>query len=44
VQDTEEFSLLEAVAMERLLKTMQAEEDLLFAAVIGKVWKLAVAL
>jgi hypothetical protein len=43
-REAEESLLLEAVARERLVKTMQAGEDLVFAAVICKVWKLAIAL
>jgi hypothetical protein len=39
-----ESPLLEAVARERLLKTLQARENLMFAAVFCKVWSLAVAL
>jgi hypothetical protein len=44
VREAEESPLLEAVARERLLKALQAGEDVVFAAVTCKVWKLAVAL
>jgi hypothetical protein len=43
-REAEESPLLEAVARERLLKTLQAGEHLVSAAVICKVWRLAVAL
>jgi hypothetical protein len=43
-REVEEFPLLKAVTRERLLKTMEARENLVFAAVIFKAWKLAVAL
>jgi hypothetical protein len=36
--------MLETVTRERLLKTLQAGEDSVLAAVIGKVWKLEMAL
>jgi hypothetical protein len=36
--------MLEAIARVRLLKTLQAEEDLVFAVVICKVWRSAIAL
>jgi hypothetical protein len=39
----EESPLLEDVARERIVKTLQAEEDLVFAVVICKVWRLAIA-
>jgi hypothetical protein len=42
--EAEESSLLEAVARKRLVKTLQAGEDLVFAAVICKLWRLAMAL
>jgi hypothetical protein len=35
----EEYPLLESVARKRLVKTMQAGKDLVFAAVFCKVWK-----
>jgi hypothetical protein len=43
-REAEKSSLLKAVAWERLVKTLQAGEDLVFAAVIYKVWRLAMAL
>jgi hypothetical protein len=42
--EAEESPLLEAVTRKRLLKTLQAGKDLVFAAVICNVWRLAVAL
>jgi hypothetical protein len=42
--EAKDSPLLEAVARKRLVKTLQAEEDLVFAAVICKVWTLVVAL
>jgi hypothetical protein len=42
--EVEESQLLEAVARKRLLKTMQTGEDLVFAAVICKLWRSAMAL
>jgi hypothetical protein len=42
--EAEESPLLEAVARERLVKTLQAGEDLVSAALICKMWRLAVAL
>jgi hypothetical protein len=44
VRGAEESPLLEAVARERLLNILQAGKDLVFAAVICKVWRSAVAL
>jgi hypothetical protein len=40
----EESPVLEVVTKERLVNTLQAGEDLVFAAVICKLWKLAMAL
>jgi hypothetical protein len=42
--EAEESPLLEAVTRKRLVKTQQAGEDLVFATVICKLWRLAVAL
>jgi hypothetical protein len=42
--ETEKSPLLEAVTRERLVKTLQAGKDLSCAVVIGKVWRLAMAL
>jgi hypothetical protein len=44
VREAEEFALLISVIRKRLLKTVQAGEDLADAEVICKVWKLAIAL
>jgi hypothetical protein len=44
VREEEEFSLLEAVARERLVKTQQAGRGLASAVVIYELWRLAVAL
>jgi hypothetical protein len=43
-KEAEDFSLLETVARERLVKTQQAGKGLVFAAVICKVSRLAAAL
>jgi hypothetical protein len=43
-REAEEFSLLEAVARERLVKTQQAGKCLAGVAVICELWRLAVAL
>jgi hypothetical protein len=43
-REAEESSLLEVVARERLVKTLHAENDLVFAAMICKVWRSAMAL
>jgi hypothetical protein len=42
--EADEFPLLEAVAMERLVKTQKAVRGLAVALVISKVWSLAMAL
>jgi hypothetical protein len=42
--EAEESSLLEAVTKKLLVKTLQALKDLACAAVICKVWELAMAL
>jgi hypothetical protein len=42
--EAEESPLLQAVSRKRLVKTLQAGEDLVFVAVICKVWRLAMAL
>jgi hypothetical protein len=42
--EAEECLLLEAVDRERLMKTQQVEKDLASAAVIYKVWRLAMSL
>jgi hypothetical protein len=42
--EAEESSLLEAVTRERMVKTQQARKDLACAVLIGKVWRLAMAL
>jgi hypothetical protein len=42
--EAEESPMLEAVARKRRVKTLQAGEDLVFAAVICKVWRLQMAL
>jgi hypothetical protein len=42
--EAEEFPLLEAVARERLLKTIRLEKGLAAAEVIYELWRLAVAL
>jgi hypothetical protein len=42
--EAEEFSLLEAVTRERLVKTEQAGKGLAGAVVICKVWRSAMAL
>jgi hypothetical protein len=42
--EAEESPLLEAVSRKRLVQTLQVGEDLVFAAVICKVWRSAVAL
>jgi hypothetical protein len=42
--EAEESPMLEAVARKRLVKTLQAGEDLVFVAVICKVWILQMAL
>jgi hypothetical protein len=42
--EAKESPLLEAVTRKRLVKTLQAGEDLVLAAVICEVWRLAVAL
>jgi hypothetical protein len=44
VWEAEESPLLTSVIRKRLLKTMRAGEDLLFAVAICKLWRLAVAL
>jgi hypothetical protein len=44
VWEAEESPLLEATAEEQLMKTQQAGEDLVFEAVICKVWRFAVVL
>jgi hypothetical protein len=43
-READEFPLLEADARERQLKTLDSGHDLVFAAGICKVWRLAVAL
>jgi hypothetical protein len=43
-REAEESPLLEAVTRKRLVMTLQSREDLVFAAVICNVWKLAMAL
>jgi hypothetical protein len=43
-REAEEYLPLEAVTRKRLLTTLQAGEDLVLAAVICKVWTLAMAL
>jgi hypothetical protein len=43
-REVDESSLLEAVAREGLMKTLQAGEDLVVAEAIYEVWRLAVAL
>jgi hypothetical protein len=43
VWEAEKSPLLEAIAREKLMKTLQAGEDLVFAAVICEVWRLAMA-
>jgi hypothetical protein len=42
--EAEDSSLLEAVTLERLVKTQQAGNSLACAVVICKVWRLAMAL
>jgi hypothetical protein len=42
--EAEESPLLEAVTGKRLVKTLQTGEEVVFAAVICKVWRLAMAL
>jgi hypothetical protein len=42
--EAEQSPLLDAISRERLVQTMQVGEDLMFAAVICKVWSLAMAL
>jgi hypothetical protein len=42
--ETEEFPLLEAVTMKRLVKALQAGKDLACAVVICEVWKSAIML
>jgi hypothetical protein len=42
--EAEESPLLEAVTRKRLVKTLQAGEDLVFAVVVCEVWRLAMAL
>jgi hypothetical protein len=44
VREAEASPLLEAVTRDRLLKTLQVGDDLVFAAVICIAWRLAVAL
>jgi hypothetical protein len=44
VRETEESSLLEAVARERLMQTQQAGKGLAGSVVICELWRLAVAL
>jgi hypothetical protein len=43
-REAEESSLLKSVTRKILVKTLQAGEDLVFAAVICKVWRLEMAL
>jgi hypothetical protein len=42
--EAEESRLLEAFTRERLVKTQQTGKDLACAVVIGRVWRLAMAL
>jgi hypothetical protein len=42
--EVEEHPLLEAAVRERLVNTIQAGEELVLAAVIFEVWRLAIAL
>jgi hypothetical protein len=44
MQEAEEFPLLEAAVRERLVKTQQNGKGLVGAAIICKVWTLAIAL
>jgi hypothetical protein len=44
VRDAEESQLLKFVTRQRLVKTLRAGEDLVGAAVICALWRLAVAL
>jgi hypothetical protein len=43
-REAEEYPLLEAAARKRLMKSWRAAEDLVFRAVICKVWRSAMAL
>jgi hypothetical protein len=43
-REAEESPLLKAVARKWLMKTLQAEEDLMFAAVICETWRFAIVL
>jgi hypothetical protein len=42
--EAEESPLLETVSRERLVKTLQVGEDLVFSAVIYKMWRMAMVL
>jgi hypothetical protein len=42
--EAEEFPLLEAVTEKQLVKTLQAEKDLVCSLVIRKVWRSVIAL